>query len=830
MESPRPPPISRANSSVLEARPVAHPLQSAQSSISSFTAYFGASTLNSEGTGKETMLQEHSFAEQESLVPLITRAFAPCVPVVASPDANELAKRKGFHSFFDMIRPFGDMIGSKVVYKDTNGLAAPLDNFNINFVELGLASNMINYGQVDIQRPGLVPPADIYAPGGDLVALERQIENEMQLAGENLAQSGQTDVDDSTSSASTYYKSFFQSLLSGLPTNSHETFSHPVAMCIAVSSQNQFPMATLSSLHEASKKNLPVWVDPDFLRYYVLIHDEDQDDLVRSNILYDEMRLLYGTHCYLLHTSSTKIEQNTERSLEVPTFERRSAPERLRSRWLGSGRTSSFLPNAVLEAESSNTRIRYLSLPDHTAISSLVREMVIRSIVPFMERSIATWNEEVAAPRRGLAGRFFKVGRSLWGSSSRAVTPVGNGNYDAHTSSYGPDTPEAQLRRLADYAFMLRDWKLANGVYDMLRKDFNNDKAWKHHAGAQEMFVVSLLLQSSTLSERTISETIAPILDSALYNYLPRSTAPYSAIRAMLLTAELLREKGPGSIDEAAKLIMRIMAEKIVGEMTRALLVDRVGFCFATGELHAVKVPPDVHAAALNYSGSRRRKAAFWKALAAESWSSIGKHRLARQALRESLKVYGNTEWIAIQGTLSTLKFDTGLSTTYNLTPSPRLENPETVTKAKDTVKQQDRSIPAKDGPAPQSLAAMKDAELHINETPEERSSDNQRHLDPEVKVLTDETESAAIEKKSPALRDAAEITSLANPAIALEDPPGDVVTTDSPMTDTSDDPNEDAIDALPNAIMEKLKLESQDPEALAEQSSKAIVDMRPFL
>jgi trafficking protein particle complex subunit 8 len=41
------------------------------------------------------------------------------------------------------------------------------------------------------------------------------------------------------------------------------------------------------------------------------------------------------------------------------------------------------------------------------------------------------------------------------------------------------------MRKLADYAFMLRDWRLAHSTYDIVRKDFGNDKAWKYAAGAQ---------------------------------------------------------------------------------------------------------------------------------------------------------------------------------------------------------------------------------------------------------------------------------------------------------------------------------------------------------
>lgn len=41
------------------------------------------------------------------------------------------------------------------------------------------------------------------------------------------------------------------------------------------------------------------------------------------------------------------------------------------------------------------------------------------------------------------------------------------------------------MRKLADFAFMLREWKLAYSTYDIIRKDFANDKAWKYAAGAQ---------------------------------------------------------------------------------------------------------------------------------------------------------------------------------------------------------------------------------------------------------------------------------------------------------------------------------------------------------
>lgn len=52
------------------------------------------------------------------------------------------------------------------------------------------------------------------------------------------------------------------------------------------------------------------------------------------------------------------------------------------------------------------------------------------------------------------------------------------------------------MRKLADYAFMLRDWKFAHSIYDLLRKDFLNDKAWMYHAGSQVGINYDILIAS----------------------------------------------------------------------------------------------------------------------------------------------------------------------------------------------------------------------------------------------------------------------------------------------------------------------------------------------
>lgn len=50
--------------------------------------------------------------------------------------------------------------------------------------------------------------------------------------------------------------------------------------------------------------------------------------------------------------------------------------------------------------------------------------------------------------------------------------------------SYTAEAPEMQMRRLADLAFMFHLYEMAYQIYHAVKKDFNNDSAWLHYAGA----------------------------------------------------------------------------------------------------------------------------------------------------------------------------------------------------------------------------------------------------------------------------------------------------------------------------------------------------------
>jgi len=248
-----------------------------------------------------------------------------------------------------------------------------------------------------------------------------------------------------------------------------------------------------------------------------------------------------------------------------------------------------------------------------------------------MERNITTWNDQVASRRRGISGRFISLSKkwSGFGSSSRASSSngVGSGsssNYDALQGFYRPDAPEAIMRKLADYAFMLRDWKLAQSTYELLRSDFNNDKAWKYHAAANEMAAISTLLIPQAMSSRTRSETVDQMLETASYSYITRCAATYGALRCLVLGMELLRLRGGSATDDAARWGAKLLEYKVVGVVGDALIKERISVCYASKK-----------GAGSESWGSRTRKSALWTIQAADAWLTLGKPQQSKQRLDE---------------------------------------------------------------------------------------------------------------------------------------------------------------------------------------------------
>ncbi|KAF2873380.1 ER-golgi trafficking TRAPP I complex 85 kDa subunit-domain-containing protein [Massariosphaeria phaeospora] len=577
---------------------------------------------------------------------LIQRAFVPHVAVLADAETEELIRGKGLEGgLLQLLRPFGESVSGKITIRDSVGAGKSYEDFGVRFI--GVNDGLVPGRSSDLRADAAGGQGESgrasssstrpRRTGGDVAQVEELVNRHLQYSEFNtqgmvpdyLNQGIQTAQSDSTSSP--FYTLYLRRLLSSLPVVPHETFAHPVAGIIAISSRNPNPIEELRRLYNRQHDGdlrLPQWVENDYLRYYVLIHDEDTGDIAKSNQTFDTMKRHFGLHCHLLRLKSQQCIPSDDDSVRLPTCEWMSAAEEL---------------SEIQRRETTDDITDpdpYLPDSDMTAIRTFVRELVAQSVVPNMERAVSTWNEQVLARRRGLSGRFMSLSKrwTPFGSSRNSSSPAisSNSNYDSLQGFYRPDAPEALMRKLADYCFMLRDWKLALSTYDILRTDFNNDKAWRHYAGAAEMAAMSALMATGSLSSKTRTENIDAWIEAASYSYTDRSrsAAPYYALRTLAIGLELLRLRGSLAADDAARWASRILETGLVGAVGTALFTERVSACYAirTG-LGTLKL------------GSRRRKAAFWAVMAAESWWRLDKAVQAEKCVDAAMRLYGtNTE------------------------------------------------------------------------------------------------------------------------------------------------------------------------------------------
>lgn len=572
---------------------------------------------------------------------LILQAFVPHIAVHSSADTIELAKDKGFEGgLWALLRPFGERVQGKVTVRDSIGAGRPWDDFAVRFVQLGdglevPGTRSSQDGKILAANGNKPIPAAVAAhrarTGGDINQVENLVDRHLTHAEEYPSMEGEDYLTfkkgktQDTATPSPFYTLYLRRILSGIPLAPHETFAHPVACIIAISSRNTAPIDALRKLYDESshgEKRLPLWVNNEYLRYYVLVHDEERDDITKSITLFEQMKRHFGLHCHLLRLRSSHCVASDDDSVLLPRCEWLAATEEI----------AEIQARELHEDMEGSQPCIYES--DTTSIKTFIREMVTQSVVPSMERNISTWNDQVASRRRGISGRFLNLSKKWtgFGSSSRnssATASSTNSNYDALQGFYRPDAPEAIMRKLADYAFMLRDWKLAQSTYDLLRSDFNNDKAWKYHAAANEMAAISALLIPQAISSKTRSETVDQQLETASYSYITRCGYTYGALRALALGMELLRLRGGSATDDAARWGARLLEYKVVGVVGEALIKERVSVCYASKK-----------GAGSGKWGSRTRKSALWSILAADAWLTLGKPQQAKLRLDEACTKY----------------------------------------------------------------------------------------------------------------------------------------------------------------------------------------------
>ncbi|ORZ00797.1 ER-golgi trafficking TRAPP I complex 85 kDa subunit-domain-containing protein [Syncephalastrum racemosum] len=511
----------------------------------------------------------------------------------------------------------------------------------------------------------------------------------------------------------------------------HETFDHPVAVFIVISASDPDPMTTITQLYNPNIPSFTVdkpFIDPNVLRYYVILHDRQRATDEQAQATFEKLRRTLGLHCQLLRINSRPGPPPNTDLLDLDASESPAADPGVSDVWndtlseayavenrlqaytadliaqqasadvsgsgsssnLGHTRSSSVasnqssassfpstpnqssmvptpleMSNASLDSSSyfdpqqqqqaaqqrqistaaSHTIIDDQTMPtvnygsrmtleDVDRIKTMVREFAIQSLIPFMERNIQNWNEQVASARRGLTGRLFGAGRRFFGSSSRSssthsmqLIPTTGLNVPAGVNQitiYPHSAPEAQMRKLADYAFMIRDYKFAQAIYDTVRRDYATDKAYKYHAGSLEMIGICTLMMNQSLRNKA---DVDRNFELAVQLYLGRCRSPYQATRTTLIYYELL--KAHRMWKDVPTALVRMTGED--SDLRSALFLEQAAHCFLRAPRAMV------------------RKYGFHAVMAAHRYAKANQRQHAFRCYQMALHVFQDQVWSVAQ-------------------------------------------------------------------------------------------------------------------------------------------------------------------------------------
>ncbi len=276
---------------------------------------------------------------------IILRSFAPRVAVYASIDTEDFVRGKGFKDgLCGLLRPYGEQLQGKVIIRDSVGSSKAWDDFGIRFVDSEHLQRANTHhlagGAIDQDSRGPVNGfqfASEHSKASQSSDPEKAIDRVLDREENSLgSENGIFEIDGNIHKprpqSFQLHKTYLRKILSEAPLVPYETFSHPVACVIAVSSHHPAPIEALRQLYvstgHGSNKTL-AWVGTDFLRYYVLIHDEETDDITKSTALFDLMKRHFGLHCHLLRLRSSQCVETDDDSARVPSCEWLSAGEEL---------------------------------------------------------------------------------------------------------------------------------------------------------------------------------------------------------------------------------------------------------------------------------------------------------------------------------------------------------------------------------------------------------------------------------------------------------------------------------------------------------------------
>ncbi|XP_020877887.1 trafficking protein particle complex subunit 8 isoform X1 [Arabidopsis lyrata subsp. lyrata] len=500
---------------------------------------------------------------------MLLEEVSPVVMVLCTPLVEETFLKNGL-SFVETLKPFCNFRNIDVPVRTSSDQLYRLKKFTLR---LFYAS--------DIRQP-------------NVEVAKQRLEHVITQAGEKDFQDLKfdppqiTDILSNPESeiAPSWFQYYNKELIRTLSFSDHEAFDHPVACLLVVSSKDEEPINKFVDLFNSNRLPTDGTMDPNILKHYLLVHDNQDATTERTSKVLSEMRSQFGSNeCNLLCTNSSK-EGNVDHQAN---------------------------PWASFKSSVSADKLGCaLTGDDIVEIKDLMQEFASRHIIPYMEQKVRELNQQISATRKGFRNQI----KNLWWRKGK-----GDGPDVTKGSMYTYSSTESQIRILGDYAFMLHDYELALSSYRLILTDYDIDKAWKHYAGVQEMMGLAYFISDQSKKESEYC------MERAFSTYMKLGKSGFqNALRCGLWWAEMLKARDQHK--EAASVYFRICGEE---PLHAAVMLEQASYCFVLTK------PAMLH------------KYGFHLVLSGDHYKNCDQVNHAIRTYKSAISVYKSTTWSHIK-------------------------------------------------------------------------------------------------------------------------------------------------------------------------------------
>lgn len=343
------------------------------------------------------------------------------------------------------------------------------------------------------------------------------------------------------------YVNFFNKIITSNKIVPFETFNHPISQVFVVDFHTDTIESLRKSIVEFRNFNFPKYfLIDDLLMHVFILHDPQKtsdSDLLRFQ---NEIKSQLNTQATCIPIDGQLGNVTEEEYVRLFKNENSTIEEDLQR--------ISLQQTSKIQAIEKD----FLNIPKQIdlVIRTKVFEYINRFLIPHMEKKIRIWDDQILAPKKSIAGRFFSVSKKLFNSndslSNQNSISSSESSFNYNENYYHKHSAEQKIRKLADWSLILKDFKYAYSTYELIRKDYTNDKAWVYVASTQEMCIISLLLtQTQQINQTTIRpdrntlrkirhDIIEPYLDNLSYTFKSRLNLRSYSIKTLLVIIELL--------------------------------------------------------------------------------------------------------------------------------------------------------------------------------------------------------------------------------------------------------------------------------------------------